>query len=116
MTASSHDSQRAAASAKHLVAPLEPSHPGAGRRDRTRNVLSRGLVFRPAQPVSHEAYQVRPAGHEVPDAGVEARRVHAQQHLARTRARPVDLGNPQYIGRAVFALDDRFHGVPRRRR
>ena len=67
----------AAAGAKHLVAPLEPGHPGPDRRDRTRNVLSRRPVFRLAQPVSHEAYQVRPARHEVPDAGVEARRVHA---------------------------------------
>jgi len=54
--------------------------------------------LRLAQPVAHDAHQVRPAGHDVPDAGIHAGRAHLYEHLVIPDHRLVDLPELQHIG------------------
>src|ERR1022692_3586535 len=71
----------------------------------------RGL--RGADPVACEAHRVGQAGHQVPDAPVDAGGVHAQQYFLVADRGPGDLLEPQHVlGLAVAVLGDRLHGRP----
>jgi hypothetical protein len=65
-----------------------------------------------AQPKrwDNDADQVGQAGHEVPDAPVQAGRVHPDQDLVVLGDRLVDVLELENLGRAVGVLDDGLHG------
>ena len=99
----------AAAGAEHLVAGPQPGDARADRRDPSGDILPRHAVLRPPQPEAHQPHEVRPPGHEMPDARIEAGRVDLHQHVALAHPRPLDVPEPQHVGRAVFVLDDCLH-------
>ena len=75
--------------------------------DRPGDIEPGHRVLRPADP-EYEAQQVREAGHQVPDAAVEAGRVHVEQHLTVADRGRGDPGQPQNVGVAVALLHDRL--------
>ena len=72
----------ALADAEHLVARPEPGHVRADRLDDPGQVHARDGDLGRAHPEAHEADRIRQAGHDVPDAPVDAGRAHTDQHLA----------------------------------
>ena len=81
----------ALADAEHLVAGLEPGHVLADRLHDAGDVHARDGVLRCPQPVAREADRVRQAGHDVPDAPVDAGGAHADQDLVVADRGPVDV-------------------------
>src|SRR5207302_8361410 len=67
-------------------------------------------LLRPAQPETEETQQVRLPGGQVPDARVDAGRVHAHEDLAATGRRSFDVAELEDVRAAVAVLDDGFHG------
>ena len=63
-----------------------------------------------AQPVAHDANQVRQARHEVPDARVDGSRAHPHQQVSIPDDRLVDVPELQHIGGTVLVLDECLHG------
>ena len=75
----------------NLVTSLPTASTTPGEVHAQNRVLGR------AQPVARQAYRVRQARHDVPDAAVHAGRVHAHQHLVVGDLGPVDV--PQLAAR-----------------
>ncbi len=101
------------ADAEDFVADAEPGHTCADRYDRAGDVESGHGVLGSPQASAHEPKQVRPAGHEVPCAPVEAGGVNPNQHLFVSERGPVDLPESQHVGGlAVAVLDHCPHRLP----
>src|SRR5262249_13396409 len=66
-------------------------------------------VFGSEEAETHEAHQVRAPGHEVPGAAVDARRMHAHEHLAGARSWTLRGAGAQNFGAAVAGLEDGSH-------
>jgi len=84
--------------AEHLVAGAKPGHVPAHCLDVARHIRSRDPVLRPAQPGSHQAQDVRPAGHHVPDVRMDGSRADPYQYLVIADCRLVDVPEFQGIG------------------
>ncbi len=95
--------------AEDLVAGRESGDVRAGGLHAAGEIASRDAVLRLAEPVAHDTHEIRLAGHEVPDAGVDAGGVDANEHLAGGRHRPVDVVELEDLVCAVPVLDDRLH-------
>src|SRR5436190_15135050 len=100
--------------AEHLVTGLEPGHVLPHRLHDPGNVAASQRYFGLAQPEADDTKQVRLAGHDVPDADVDAGRVHAYQHVMIADHRDVDVPEFEHIGGAGRALDDPLPVFPRR--
>jgi len=100
--------------AQHLVTRLEPGHVAADRLDGPGDVHAPDPDLGPAHAEADEADQVRQAGHEVPDAPVQAGGTHPHQHLVVLWRGPVDVLVLQRLEAAVAVLDDGLHGLPSR--
>src|SRR5436309_7300465 len=100
--------------AEHRVTGLEPGHVLPHRLHDPGNVAASQRYFGFAQSEAVDTKPVRLAGHDVPDADVDAGRVHAYQHVMIADHRDVDVPEFEHIGGAVRALDDRLHVFPRR--
>ena len=64
---------------------------------RPADVAAPDGVLGSAEPEAREAQQVRQAGHQVPDALIDAGRVHPHEHLVVGDRRPVDLPELQDV-------------------
>jgi hypothetical protein len=100
----------ALAGAEHLVAGLEPGHVVADRLHHAGHVRTWNGGLGRAEPKAREAYRVRQARHDVPDAPVHASRMHSYQHLVVGYLGLVDVPELENIRRTVGVLDDRLHG------
>ena len=87
----------------NLVTSLADGLHDAGHVRTEHGVLGR------AQPVAGEAYRVRQAGHDVPDAPIDAGRVHAYEHFVVCDLGRVDVPQLEDVGGAVGVSDDRLH-------
>jgi hypothetical protein len=81
---------RAVGPAEHGIAGPEPGHLLADRLDPSGEVHAPDADLGSPHPEADEADHVGQAGHHVPDAPVEAGRVHPHQHLAGLGHGPVD--------------------------
>ena len=107
--------ERPGADAVDLVAGGEPGHRGADRGDGAGQVEAGDGLLGPAQ-AHDQPNGVRRPGHQVPRAAVEARRVHADQHLVVAEgAGERTFRGPEDLGVAVGLLHDRSHGGRRGR-
>ncbi len=100
--------ERSGAVAVHLVARPEAGDVRADGFDHPRDVQAADARLGSPQ-ARHGADRVGQARHEVPDALVEAGRVHPYEDLAPARNRPVYLFDAQDLGRSVDVLDDGLH-------
>lgn len=108
--------ERPSGDTEDLVADREPRHLAADRQDRAGDVEAGHPVLRTQQTEAQHSDQVGRAGHQVPGAAIHAGRAHLDQHLVGAGRRPVDRAELQRVGGAVLGLQDRAHGLPRRRR
>ena len=111
--AAAYSAKCAAADAEHLVADREPGHLRADRHDRAGDGQTGHAVLRCTEAEAHDAHQVRAAGHRVPRATVEPRRVHSHEHLVGLDLGLVDVGQMPRLARAVGVLRDRSHRIGR---
>jgi len=66
----------------------------------------------PAQPETHQSYDVRPTPQEMPIADLYPRRMNTHQHLVIADDGQLDLLElKDVIGQAVLLLHDRLHRV-----
>jgi hypothetical protein len=98
----------ATAEPEHLITDREPGHCRAGGDNRAGHIKPLHRTPRTAE-TDHQAQQIRPAGHHVPPAPVQARRVHPQQHLTAADLWHGDPREPQHVRGAVAILHDRPH-------
>ena len=68
-----------------------------------------GTGFLGARRPTTKTRGVGHTGHQMPGAPVKAGGANLHQHLVGSDRRPLDLGRPQHICRAVLGLDDRSH-------
>jgi hypothetical protein len=107
--------EAALADTEHLVPGLQRAHPRTDRFDAPGDLPSPNSGAGTADAIACQAYRVGQSGHQVPDAAIDAGRVHTEQHLVVPDLWTVDLLHPQDIlGLAVLVLPNRRH--PRRRR
>ena len=104
--------ERALADAEHLIAGPETGHVLADRLHHPGHVHAWNRILGRSKTKAREAYQVRQAHHEMPDAPIHAGRVHANQHLVVADLGPADVPEFQDVGWTVLVLDDRFHRSP----
>ena len=90
--------ERPAADAVHLVPDLEPGHAGPDGGDCAGQVTPGYPVLRPPEAEAGDPHQVGLAGHQVPGAAVQARRVHPDQDLVVG-----DLGRGMRVRRRTSA-------------
>ena len=100
--------ERPALRAEDLVAGVELRHVFADRLDRAREVDTKGLVLRLAEPGPH-AYEVRRSGQEVPIEGIHGSRVHPHQHALVHDRRPLDFAELEDLGWAVCLINHCSH-------
>src|SRR5438477_12105929 len=86
--------ERTAAGAKHLVPRPERRHAGPDRLDTPGHIPAEEWVLGRADAEAGKAHRVRHPPEQMPDALVDARGDHAQQHLALARDRRSDLAEP----------------------
>ena len=101
----------AVAPTKHLITRLEPGRVFANRFDTASDVHpQRGdLWFAQPESGNNEANHVRKAGHHMPDAAIQASRMHAHQYLIIGGHRLRDLPQLEYLNAAVLILGDGLH-------
>jgi hypothetical protein len=96
--------------AEDLVAHAERGHVLADGLDAAGDFPAADARLGCADPVAGQPHRVRQPGHQVPDAAIDAGRVHTQQNLAVADHWPGDLFRAQDVaGLAVAVLDDRLH-------
>jgi len=101
--------KRAGCATEYLVARLEASDVPADRLDGAGDVHAAHSDSRASQ--AEEQAGGRRRVNEVRIVGVDRSRVYPNEYtIVRDRWQP-DLAQPQYVGRPVAFLDDRFHGV-----
>lgn len=101
----------APADAEHLVARGEPGDLLVDGFHDTGDVGPQHRALGPSESEACEAEGVGQAGHDVPDASVDARGVHADEGLVVADLGPVDVAELEQVCRAVRAVDDRIHGA-----
>jgi hypothetical protein len=94
--------------AEHFVARLEPPDSVADSPDDAGDVHAADLF---AQPVPDESHQVRPAGHEVPYAGIEPAGADFDEYLVVLGGRGGYVAQLQDVHFAVAFLHDGSHRV-----
>ena len=99
----------ALADSHHLITWPEPGHVLADRLHAPSYLTASNRILRPAKPVAREAYRVRQAGHEMPDAPFHTSRAHADEHLIVFGLGLVDVPELEHVGRAVLVLHDGLH-------
>ena len=97
-----------AAPAEHLVAWLDLRHVRADRLDAARHVDAADGPLRMPQSLGR-AKKIRRAPHHVPVVGVHGRGADRDEHAVVVERRPLDLLEPQHLGRAVLAVGDHVH-------
>ena len=94
---------------EHLVPRPKRTRVCTDRLDPSRHVVSEQRVLRRTDAEARQAHRVRHPGHQVPDALIDARCMHAHQHLTLTGDGLGDLPEPQNVDRAVGVPDDCLH-------
>ena len=102
-----------AAGAEHLLSRLELRHLRPNRLDASGHVIPEQRVLRGADPEARQAHHVRRPRHQVPYPLIDARCMHAHQHVRVARDRLVNVRESQNVDRAVRVPNDRLHRVPR---
>jgi hypothetical protein len=95
---------------EHLVPGPKQPCVRADRLDAPRQVVAEQRILWRTNAEARQTHHVRHPEHQVPDALVDARRMHAHQHLALARDRHVDLPESQNIDGAVSIPYNRPHG------
>src|SRR5215204_4619331 len=94
----------------HLVTLLEPDDIFPGSLDGTSGIHATNADLGLAEAKAHDANQIGKARHQMPDAWIYARSMHADEQLVVPGMWFFDIAKLEHIGRAVFVLNDGFHG------
>ena len=87
----------APAGPEYLVPGPKQARVCTDRLDAPGQVVAEQRVLRRTKAEARQAHHVRHPDHQVPDALVDARRMHAHQHLTRARDRLGDLRESQNV-------------------
>src|SRR5205814_4018153 len=88
----------------------EPRHILANGVDDPRHVGAGDRVLGFPQPCAHQAKNVGPPAHDVPDIRMNRRCAHSNQDVIVAELRSIDVSQLQTIKRSVLLQDDRLHG------
>jgi hypothetical protein len=85
------------------------AHVQTDRLDAPGDVVAEQRILRSAEAETRETHDVRHPGHQVPDALIDPRCLHAHQHLTLACDRLVDLRESQNLDGAVGVPHHRLH-------
>ncbi len=95
--------------AKYLVTRPKLCHVLADGLDDSRHVRTGDRVLGSGKPGPHQAKDVGPPAHHVPDVRMERGRANSHQGFIIADRRLVDLSELQIIKRSIPALDNSLH-------